>query len=671
MTGNLHKLFRSTFFLIFSISFSLNAQTDSSDYDFEDIITDFIKESADQSGTESSIDYFENLMNNPVDINSAGINELQAIPYIDLQTAEIIVKQRETFGPFFSTSELYSVKNISADLVTKILPFIKADIKQVKQNKDSQNIFYNFGKKIKLTFRSRLSTDLQKREGFIDNKFAGSPYHVYNRLKINYGNNYQAGLLAEKDAGEKSLTDFSSFYLELKDAGVIDNIIVGDYQLQFGNGLALSGGYGISKGSGAVFPVAKNYFSSRPYSSSYECNFFRGITGAFSFNDFHITTFFSRNSFDAKIDSLSDQILSTPLGGFHRTLNEINSIDKASESLLGISLSFDFNKNINAGILYFHSSFSNAFTQSDFKKSGSNFNYYSLFYNLYLENVCINGESAFDSKAVSSLASVQIAASKYFTFVTSFRNYPYNYVNLHGAGFGERTGATNNELGYYSGFKWSTVFGTVNFYFDQYYFPYATYYNPLPSSGNEFLFDLSSTLSKGINFHARIRREIKDVSSDINNLSSVVPGTKYLTKFELTYNISPRLKLKESFSYNNFSIKKISSYEDGFLISQEINYYLFDRLKISSRICFFKAQSINSAVYEYENDLPGYLTSNIYTGEGTRLYFMLNYNIYEKLEFSIKYSETLKPKEKTLGSGYLTIDGNLDNKISMQIDWKL
>lgn len=673
MTNYSLKLFRSIFFLIFSASFSLNAQTDSTDYDFEDIINDFVKESTDQIDAESSIDYFENLLNNPLDINTAGINELQTIPYINLQTAEIIVNHRKSYGPFFSKSELYSIKNIPQELVAKILPFVKVYLKMERQKKPIKdgNIFSTLGQNMKFTFRSRLSTDLQERKGFTDNKFAGSPYHIYNRLKINYGDNYSAGFLIEKDAGETSLADFSSFYLEFKNAGIIENIIVGDYQLQFGDGLALSGGYGISKGSNAVFPLAKEYFRSLPYGSSYESNFFRGLTCSLSLADFHFTTFFSANSFDAKIDSLSDEILSTPLGGYHRTSDEINSADKSSETLLGSSLCYHFTKNIAFGFLFYHTAFSNAFAQSGFKKSGSNFNYYSFYYNINFDNVFINGESAYDSRIVSSLASVQIAASKYFTFVTSFRNYPFDYINLHGSGFGERTGATNNELGYYSGFSWRTFLGTINFYFDQFYFPYATYDNPLPSSGNEFLFDLSSRFSKEINFHARLRREIKDISSNINNLTNVVPGLKYISKFELTYNVSEILKLKEIFSYNNYSIGRINSHEDGFLIAQEINYYVFNVLKIASRFCFFKAQSINSAVYEYENDLPGFLSSNIYTGEGTRLYFILNYEIYDKLEFSVKYSETLKPKDKSLGSGYLTIDGNLDNKVTMQMDWKL
>ena len=41
------------------------------------------------------------------------------------------------------------------------------------------------------------------------------------------------------------------------------------------------------------------------------------------------------------------------------------------------------------------------------------------------------------------------------------------------------------------------------------------------------------------------------------------------------------------------------------------------------------------------------------------------------LKLSLKYSEMYKPEERTLGSGYSEINGNLDNQLSAQIEWDL
>ncbi|MHB1685808.1 MAG: ComEA family DNA-binding protein [Ignavibacteriaceae bacterium] len=667
------KKLKTILLLIFSFYLNINGQTDTTDYNFEGVIDDYVKETVDQNDASPSIDFFENLINNPIDINTANIFDLQSLPYMDLSTAEIIIKQRETYGPFFSKTELYFIKNIPHELIDKVLPFIKVEVKN-KSNSNSEmkeNFLSSIKNKIKLSLRSRVVTDLQTRKGFADNKFNGNTYHIYNKLKLSYGDHYQAGLLVEKDAGENSLTDFSSFYFEINNYNSLDYLIIGDYQIQFGHGLAICNSYGLSKGAEAILPGVKKYSSSVPYASSNENNFFRGITGSFSFHDFHFNGFFSTNKFDAKIDSLSNSILSTPVDGLHRTIDELSALDKSSEKLLGFSTSYTYNNSITGGVLYYHSIFSNSFTPSTvYKKSGSSFNYYSIFYDVYFENISVSGESVFDTKSISSFAALQIAASKNFIFITSMRNYPYDYINLHGSGFGERSGATNNELGYYTGFKWRTPVGIINFYYDQFKFPYSTYDNPLPASGDEFLFDLASSLSKQTNLRFRIRREKKDISENINNQNYSVPGLKYLSKFELAYKVSSQLKLKGIFSYNNFNIQKTNLHEDGFLISQEINYSPFERLTFVTRLSFFKASSINSAVYEYENDMAGFLSSNIYIGEGIRWFIISRYEIFNYLNLTIKYSETLKPKVKSLGSGYSMIDGNLDNRFGFQIDIK-
>ncbi len=37
---------------------------------------------------------------------------------------------------------------------------------------------------------------------------------------------------------------------------------------------------------------------------------------------------------------------------------------------------------------------------------------------------------------------------------------------------------------------------------------------------------------------------------------------------------------------------------------------------------------------------------------------------------SLKYSETYKPKEETISSGFNEISGNVDNRIALQIDFR-
>jgi hypothetical protein len=89
-----------------------------------------------------------------------------------------------------------------------------------------------------------------------------------------------------------------------------------------------------------------------------------------------------------------------------------------------------------------------------------------------------------------------------------------------------------------------------------------------------------------------------------------------------------------------------------------------------ARIVFFRTDSFNSAIYEYENDLTGVLTNRALFGEGLRWYLIIRYRPMRLFTLSLKYSETYKPKEKSISSGFNEIAGNLDNRLALQIDVK-
>ena len=114
----------------------------------------------------------------------------------------------------------------------------------------------------------------------------------------------------------------------------------------------------------------------------------------------------------------------------------------------------------------------------------------------------------------------------------------------------------------------------------------------------------------------------------------------------------------------------ISESEKGILIFQDVKYALTSSLSFSGRIVFFQTDSYNSRVYEFENDLTGVMTNPALYGDGMRWYIVAHYNTSFGLSLSMKYSELIKPNEKTLGSGETLINSNVDNRLSFQLDFK-
>ncbi|MBW6458241.1 MAG: helix-hairpin-helix domain-containing protein [FCB group bacterium] len=78
--------------------------------------TSFVRE--DEQRTESK------LPAEPVNINTAGLMEIEALPNIGMGKAKDIIDHRDKNGPFRSLEELTKVKGIGEKTLEKLKPFI-------------------------------------------------------------------------------------------------------------------------------------------------------------------------------------------------------------------------------------------------------------------------------------------------------------------------------------------------------------------------------------------------------------------------------------------------------------------------------------------------------------------------------------------------------------------
>ncbi|MDD3966909.1 MAG: helix-hairpin-helix domain-containing protein [Candidatus Neomarinimicrobiota bacterium] len=61
----------------------------------------------------------------PVNINTAALMEIEALPYIGIEKAKAIIAYREEHGSFATVDELTKVKGIGPSTLEKLKPFIK------------------------------------------------------------------------------------------------------------------------------------------------------------------------------------------------------------------------------------------------------------------------------------------------------------------------------------------------------------------------------------------------------------------------------------------------------------------------------------------------------------------------------------------------------------------
>ncbi|MCL6494913.1 MAG: hypothetical protein K6T54_09090, partial [Ignavibacterium sp.] len=400
-----------------------------------------------------------------------------------------------------------------------------------------------------------------------------------------------------------------------------------------------------------------------------EYDFMRGGAATINYSDLTFTIFYSSRKIDANVDSATNKITSTPKTGLHLTENDLNKRDRASEKIFGGRISYKHQNIFNIALSSYESKFSNEFEPTSiYDISGNTFRYHSLDYDFNLNPVNLFGEIVYNETSMASLNGVLITPIKNFNITASLRSYPRNFINLHGFAFGEQSGKTSNEFGIYYGIKWRSNFGLFNFYYDQFKFPFVTFENPVPSSGEEFYLSYSKNIFSKTQLNLRLKSERKEVTEKLNDLKTVVQRIRNSYRTEIVYDVSNKLRMKSRFEFNTYDIKDAEINEKGFLVFQDIRYAVTKTLLLYGRIIFFETDSFNSAVYEFENDLTGVLTNLAMYGKGLRWYLMIRYKPFDFATLSLKYSETYKPNEITLSSGNNLIRNNLDNRISFQID---
>ncbi len=216
------------------------------------ISTDQFEIDQEITQTPEFLERIRRLKEDPIDINTAREIELLLIPYIDKYLAERIIKYREKHK-FEKKDELLLIEGVTPYLFDRIKNFITVDIKRKRR-------------KIKgIDFLSRF-----------ERKTDESEYKTYNRIIVPLKNVLVSGV-CEKDYDEKNYLDYYAFSIYIP-----EKLIIGDYDLDLGMGI-IFGKPDFFYRSAGIIPGERGF---SPHRSTYEENFFRGIT--YGWSDFMI-----------------------------------------------------------------------------------------------------------------------------------------------------------------------------------------------------------------------------------------------------------------------------------------------------------------------------------------------------------------------------------------------
>ncbi|MDN3585261.1 helix-hairpin-helix domain-containing protein [Pedobacter aquatilis] len=663
------------------MGFIANAQNAEKEIDLRDILESVAENLPDDYDMTELIDLLTRYRKHPINLNKTTPDELKTFVFLSpLQISNFFSHIKEN-GNLVDVLELQSINGFDAKTVQSLLPFVTLNAATEYEKLTLKNII-QFGEN---DLVMRFAQTLQKQKGFTDlsgNRYLGSPERFQTRYRYHYGNILSAAITLDKDAGEKFIGkpfDFLSGNIALAKLGKIKKLVLGDYTLQFGQGLAMWSGFAFGKGPD-VTSVAKKDLGLRPYTSANEYSFLRGASATVNlYKNIDITPFVSFRNLDASQDvDFDGNLVQSTINqtGLHRTPTEIENRNSLSQRIYGAVIQYTKNE-FGIGAIAYQTKFSNSFiTQAAvydrFSFTGNSLTNVGLYYNYTYKNIYFFGEGG--KSLNSGLAYVNgalISLSPIVSAAITYRNYTKDYHNFFNQALAEASEAIN-EKGLYTGLnivpnkRWS-----FSIYGDYYQFPWLKYRVDAPSKGYEILGQAIYTPTKTFKILARFKTENKQQNTDLEVPINFLDEVK-----KEGYRVEVSWQLNKKWSFQNRA--EVSQYkkgdanrEFGYLVYQDVDYSpMFSKITGNFRIAYFNTPSYNSRIYAYEDDVLYSFAFGMYDGKGFRTYLNVKYNIAKKLNIWARYAMFYYKDVETVGTYLDEIQGNKKSEIKIQLRYQ-
>lgn len=621
----------------------------------------------------------------PIDLNHAAPDQLKDLGFLSaLQINNFFIHAAQG-GKMLDLLELQGIDGFDLETITRLLPFVTLRAEPVLNGITLRNLRKAGENELIL----RYGQTLEKQKGFRDlpgSHYAGSPAKLLLRYQYRLADKLSFSFLGEKDAGESFLkgnnrlgADFYSASLALFKVGRFRKIVLGDYSLQFGEGLTLWTGTSFGRGAD-VAGVAKNGSGLKPYTSANESLFFRGLGTQLKLTkNIDLTTFISSRNLDASLGIAADgsaNLSTINVSGLHRTATEIAHKQNLRQLFYG-AFAVYHTERLNTGIAAYHSSYEYPFITGKplYKKyafQGKELSNLGLNYSYTFKNIYLFGELAKSLPGGgASLNGAMASLSSKLSFLLLFRDYSKEHINFYSQALGQGTDA-GNEKGFYEGVHFSpTKKWDFSLYSDLFIFPWARYRTDLPSGGSEVVLTTNFSPRKTLKFTLKISSK-KSAQNDTSGLpvNPVAGVQKTNLRAGVQWRLNKKLNLENRAEFTAYK-KGSRAKEFGYLVYQDLDYHpLSSKVSANMRLAYFNTFSYDSRIYAYEDDVLHGSGSGLYNGSGLRGYLNFSYKVSRQLRTWLRYAVSYYPGEETNGSGLDQIEGNKKSDIKIQLRYK-
>lgn len=644
---------------------------------------DFVEDMADDASLSQEI-IFEELYErhlNPININNTSMEELMHLPFLSEQQCRDIIDYTEKYAPMQTMGELLMIPSIDAKTRRYLPLFVTAG-----QEKPQQKGLKSMLDRSKSELTVRTDIPLYRKAGYRDypdsiletspNKvYAGSPLYHSVRFKFNAGDRISAGLLLEKDAGEKGI-DYYSAYMMYKSAGILRTAIAGKYRIAFGKGLVVNTGASYGKAM-TLASLGKTDRGIRPHSSTSESGYMTGGAATLGFGRLTVSAFASWRDEDATLNTDST-VSSIKTDGLHRTWLERSKKGNLNNFSAGGNIGYRF-KNCGLSLTAATTHYSRMLnpkwnTEASlyryYNPRGSDFTATGLSYYWNSTVISLSGETAICGNG--SIATINallwnLSYSNRFMFI--FRHYSHRYNAVLANSFGEN-GEVRNETGFYAGWNAELPLGiTLETYIDFFRFPWMRYQVSDASYGYEGMIQATYPCSENVELSLKFTTKSKQKDFDYEDGSMLKMNSSYKIRMQCRWQINQSLSAKTGI-YASF-IKNYGNKTDrGFMVSENFRWQqMRSKNKIELFMSYFKTDSYFSRLYAYEPGLLYAYNMQSYAYHGIRISMMGSVRIARNLKINAKAGATVYFNREYISSSTEQINQKHKEDIQVQVQW--
>ncbi|WP_229311097.1 ComEA family DNA-binding protein [Larkinella soli] len=651
------------------------------------IIQELFPVQAEGPDYQTVYDNLYQLYTTPLDLNTVTRDELSATGLLTERQLNRFFEYRSALGDLLSVYELQSVPDFDLPTIRRMLPFVTVGTGQRR---------FSLRNPANHSLTIRTERILERPKGFLPTeptpngslpqRYAGGRQQCYLRYRYDRPRDYSFGLTLEQDPGEPLRwrpatgqlgVDYLSVHAQIQNRRRWRNIIVGDYQLQVGQGLVLGAGFSLGKGSETVAGVRRPTLGSRPYTSLSEYGFFRGLTATYALRPkLDITILMAQNRRDANLSENGRVFTALQTSGLHRTPAEQADRAGVREQNAGLHLHWHDGQRFQAGLVVLQTAFDKTFRKPDRPYNRYEFvgkrNTVVGLHGAYLRrNLNTFGEAARSSSGGIGLVGGAVASlTKRLDATLLGRYYDRRFQSFYAGAFGENS-RNSNEKGLYTGLRYVVYRKlTLGAFADVYRFPWLKYLVDRPSRGFDYLFQATFTPTKRLTVQSIYHEEHKEknLPAKLNKGGEVTKTLRKRYALSAEYTPSRRLSFHTRMQWAGF--RQVGNVPmTGLALAQDVTLDL-GRISVSGRLAWFDSDAYDSRLYLYERDVPSTFSIPAYTDRGLRHYVLVRWKTGPRLDLWLRWGRTDYFNRETVGSDLDQLPTSHKTEARLQAQWR-